>query len=200
MKKNLLISFLIFAQFSFYAQKEISFYRVDTIQTRVLWKCDKHNGDFKLQSGGLVVSKDNYDILGGKFIIDIKTLRVMDMDTAQYKTAIIILQNTLINEFFEVHKYPYAIFDIQKVVPLGLNKYRFIGDLNLHRIENCISIDVEVKRKDKIIEIKSDKFKIDRTDWGIYRMSPQRPYSDDNNDWTVDDVVELQVLLRAKEE
>jgi len=44
--------------------------------------------------------------------------------------------------------------------------------------------------------LESETFKIDRTDWGIYRLSPKRPYPDDEHGWTVPDTVEITVKLR----
>jgi len=45
--------------------------------------------------------------------------------------------------------------------------------------------------------LKSEKFTIDRTDWGVYRMSPKRPYQDDENGWTVPDEIELHLEIKT---
>jgi len=138
--------------------------------------------------------------VGGRFIIDMNSIKDLDMDPKQFGTAVMILENTLKNEFFEVKKYPFAIFDLQEIEHLSGNYYQLTGDFTLQGITNCISFKAKIDIDDEKLHLLSDTFSIDRTDWGIYRMSPKRPYSDDENGWTVPDKINLKIDLTAKPE
>ncbi len=197
-----IILFLFVALFisqNIWAQKSpYAFFRADTIQSTILWKCDKHNGKINLSEGGFVTH--NKQIAAGIFHIDMLSIKDVDMDTKTYGTAVIILENTLKNDFFKVKKYPTATFQIVSIKKIAGNKYKVTGDFTLHDIKNCLTFDASILfEKDKIM-MTSDNIILDRTDWGIYRMSPQRPYSDDENGWTVPDKIEIKIRIIAKKE
>ena len=196
--KKFLIILLLTAYAGVQAQDDLSFFRLDTLHSKIYWRCDKHKGTVKFLDGGLVLEKDA--VLAGKFIIDVRTLKDSDMSTKKYGTAVLILENTLKNEFLEVEKYPLAVFDLQEVKHLQGNEYELTGDLTLHGTTICLSFKATVDFESDVIKLKSEKFTIDRTDWGIYRMSPKRPYSDDENGWTVPDKVEIKIDLILKKE
>jgi len=179
--------------------QDLAFYRVDTIQSKVLWQCDKHNGFFKLKTGGFVVDK-NKQVLAGRFVINISSFASLDLNSKKYATAKMIFENTIKNEFFEVEHFPIAFFDLQEIKLLSDHEYVLTGDLTLHGITNCISFKAKITIDDKLLQMTSETFTIDRTDWGIYRMSPKRPYSDDDNDWTVPDKVNLKIEVIAQKE
>ncbi len=194
----LLLLFLFTGFISRSQEKELNFYKVDTLQSQVLWKCDKHNGLIKLKAGGFVM-EDN-EPAGGVFVINMYSIKDLDMDTKQYGTAVMILENTLKNEFFEVAKYPYAVFELQDVKIIEGDLYQFTGDFTMHGITNCISFKAQIKIKDGVLTMISEKFSIDRTDWGVYRLSPKRPYSDDENGWTVPDKIDIEINLIVRVE
>jgi len=188
--------FLIAAAMLFYgASNHYTLLEVDTGKSEILWKCDKHNGFFPLDSGYVYIDENNV-LQKGKFYIGINDLQVLDLDSADYKTAKMILENTLKNEFFEVKKYPLAYFDLQKVIPEG-ERYLLEGDLHMHGTDVCIRFYATYHLDPQAdMHLTSETFKIDRTDWGIYRLSPQRPYPDDAHGWTVPDTVEIKVKLK----
>ncbi len=195
MKIYILLIFLFTGFVSRSQQDKLSFYRVDTLKSKVFWKCDKHNGLIKLQVGGFVL--ENEQLVGGIFVIDMHSIKDLDMDPKQYGTAIMILENTLKNEFFEADTYPYAIFKLEDAYHLSGDMYQLIGDFTMHGITNCISFKARIKVDGDTLTMTSERFSIDRTDWGIYRMSPKRPYQDDENGWTVQDEVDLKIELIA---
>ncbi len=201
MKKFLYILFLFFFFTGFITraqQDKFSFFRVDTIKSKINWKCDKHNGLIKLKAGGFVL-EDKMPV-GGLFVIDMHSIKDLDMDPKQYGTAVMIFENTLKNEFFEADKYPYAYFDLQEVTQLHDDWFQLTGDFTLHGITNCISFKAYITVEGDVLKMSSEKFSIDRTDWGIYRMSPKRPYQDDENGWTVPDKIDIKIELQAKHE
>jgi hypothetical protein len=68
----------------------------------------------------------------------------------------------------------------------------------MHGQTVCISFPAKVDASRNEIKLTSDRFYIDRTDWGIYRLSPQRPYPDDDHGWTVPDTVAIKVDVLLK--
>ncbi len=196
MNKKIVSIIILFININLFAQ-DYKFYGVDTLKSKIYWKCDKHNGFFKLKNGGFVV--ENNSILAGKFNINIHSLKDMDMDVKQFGTAVLIFENTLKNEFLEVEKYPDASFELIEISKIKDNIYDISGDLTLHGITICIRFKANISIDKKQVDFKSEKITIDRTDWGIYRMSPKRPYSDDENNWTVPDLVEIIIEMKLSE-
>ncbi len=196
----ILLLFFVFTGFNSRSQgnDKFSFYRVDTLKSKVYWKCDKHNGLIKLKEGGFVM--ENGQPVGGLFVIDMHSIKDLDMNPKQYGTAVTILENTLKNEFFEADRYPYAIFKLENIYHLSGDTYHLVGDFTMHGITNCVSFKARIKVEGSVLTMTSEKFSIDRTDWGIYRMSPKRPYSDDENGWTVQDEIDIKIELTAKRE
>ncbi len=191
--------FLLQNSISFSQYRDFHFYAVDTVKSKINWKCDKHYGTFKLEKGGFVTYKNK--IIDGLFFINLRSLKVLDMDPKTYGTAVLILENTLKNEFLEVDKYPYSYFRIEEIHPVDKEWYQVTGDFTLHGITNCISFKAKIEFKDNIIHFVSEPFIIDRSEWGVYRMSPTRFYPDDENNWTVPDEVEIKVdIIAVKEE
>ncbi len=164
-----------------------------TGHSEVYWHCDKHWGYTHLKSGELYL--DDEEQLRGRFDFDMQLFEVKDLDSQQYGTAKTILENTLKNEFFEIEKYPEVFFVLENVEALNDSLYRFQGDLTMHGNTVCISFPGKIYRQGDTLKWESGKFKIDRTDWGIYRLSPKHPYPDDEHGWTVPDTVEIQIRL-----
>jgi len=198
--KKILVAFtlILFMQSVFAQDGDWSFYRLDSVQSKVLWKCDKHNGSIKVVDGGFVVHKQQIE--AGLFYIDMRTIKDLDMSVKQYGTAVMIFENTLKDEFFEDKKYPYSAFELISIEKIENNKYSVTGDFTLHGITNCISFDAEITIQEDMIKMTSNNIVLDRTDWGVYRMSPQRPYSDEENGWTVPDKLEIKIEIITKKE
>ena len=202
MKKDIHILLLFFFFFGYitYAQEDYKFYfyRADALNSKVFWKCGKHDGVIKIKEGGFVL-EDSIPV-GGLFVIDMNSIKDLDIKGENQKTPREILENTLKNEFFEVMKYPYAVFELQKVEKIKEELYELTGDFTMHGVTNCISFNAKIQLEDNIITMTSQQFTIDRTDWGIYRMSEKNPYIDDENGWTVKDEIDLKIELTAKKE
>ena len=173
-------------------------YRLDTGKSEVYWKCDKHNGLVPFKDGHLTVHADGS--LYGRFDFDLHRFEVKDLDSKQYGTAKTILENTLKNEFFEIDKYPEAYYELYEAEPTPDDSLLFTGDLTFHGITNCVKFKGKIFKEGKYYRLTSGKFPIDRTDWGVYRLSPSLPYPDDENGWTVTDTVWIRVDLYLEHE
>ncbi len=168
-------------------------YRLDTGRSEVYWKCDKHNGILPFEDGFLHISKNGE--VTGKFDFDLKLFEVKDLDSAKFGTAKMILENTLKNEFFEIDKYPEAVFWLYDARPVNDSIFRMTGDLLFHGITNCVEFNGKLDYRKGVLHLTSKPFYIDRTDWGVYRLSPSLPVPDDENGWTVTDSVLIRVDL-----
>lgn len=168
-------------------------YKLDTGKSEVYWKCDKHNGILPFKDGYLQVERDGW--IHGHFDFDLQLFEVKDLDSKQYGTAKTILENTLKNEFFEIDKYPDAYYDLYDAYPDSTGKWHFTGDLTFHGITNCVQFTGKLFKDREYYRLESDPFYIDRTDWGVYRLSPSHPYPDDEHGWTVTDSVLIRVDL-----
>jgi polyisoprenoid-binding protein YceI len=197
--KTLLFAFLFWQALTLLSQQtDFHFYAADTLHSKIYWKCDKHKGTFKLKKGGFVTYKGK--IVDGLFFIDLHSMKDLDMDKKTYGTAVMILENTLKNEFLEVEKYPYSYFRLESLKHIKNNLYQVVGDFTLHGITNCIEFTAQIDYSGNKIHFVSKPFVIDRSEWGVYRMSPTRFYSDDENNWTVPDEVEIKIDITAIKE
>jgi polyisoprenoid-binding protein YceI len=199
--KKLMLSLLLisFSILNVWAQNsENTFFRLDTLQSKILWKCDKHSGSIKLVDGGFVLQKDSIET--GLFYIDMHSIKDLDMSTKEYGTAIMILDNTLKDEFFEDKKFPFSAFKLISIKQIENNRYQVSGDFTMHGITNCITFNAQITVENDELIMTSDSIVLDRTDWGVYRMSPQRPYSDEENGWTVPDKIEIKIEIITKRE
>ena len=177
---------------------ENTFFRLDTLQSKVLWKCDKHSGSIKLVDGGFVLQKDSIET--GLFYIDMHSIKDLDMSAKEYGTAVMIFENTLKDEFFEDKKFPFSAFKLISVKKIEDKLYQVSGDFTMHGITNCITFNAQITVENDELIMTSDSIVLDRTDWGVYRMSPQRPYSDEENGWTVPDKIEIKIEIITKRE
>ncbi len=169
-------------------------YEVDTAGSYLSWSCDKHFGSVPLKSGELKVLNDKP--VGGKFVILMDSLKDLDID---YKLMRETLHNTLKSKFFfDVVNYPVADFDIDYIQPLGKERYQVTGNLTIKGVVNCIGFKSTVHIDGKKFSAVSDKFFIDRTQYGITIYS-QSEAVDDNSVIVSDEiyfVIHLSGVLR----
>ncbi len=186
-----LIILLLFTSLSLPVKRKV--WKLDTGKSEVYWHCDKHWGYTHFKDGQLYM--DDAGKLAGRFDFDMQLFEVKDLDAKQYGTAKVILENTLKNEFFEIEKYPDVYFILEDAWPLNDSLFLFQGDLTMHGNTVCIQFPGKIFRRGDTLKWESKKFIIDRTDWGIYRLSPSHPYPDDEHGWTVTDTVEIKINL-----
>jgi len=133
-----------------------------------------HKGEFKKISGTASLEKDNVT----SFEVKVETTSVQSDDdklTAHLKSP----------DFFEVEKFPNAIFKSTKIEakPDGESTHLITGNLELHGQTKSISFPATISIKDNKAKGTAD-FKINRKDFGI--EYPGRP----------DDLIKDEVLLK----
>ncbi len=192
----LLLLILVSVWFS-YSQNppERVFYFADTAKSKVYWKCDIHRGYFGLRYGGLLL-EDGIPV-GGAFVIPTGSFTDTDIDRKNFDTAYMIFHNTIKNEFLEIERYPYAYFIIERITPTEGQRYSIQGNLTLHGVTRPVVFNAGILVDEGMLTLTGDPLVIDRSEWGILRLSPKNPEPDDENGWTVPDEVEISVRITA---
>jgi polyisoprenoid-binding protein YceI len=122
---------------------------VDTKASKVEWLGEKvtgkHNGTVMLQSGTVEVAGGR--LTGGTFVIDMKSIKDLDLEDAGYNAKLVGHLNS--DDFFSVEKNPTATFKITSVAPIkgaaaGKPNYTVNGDLVIKGITNRISFPATV--------------------------------------------------------
>lgn len=177
-------------------------YQLDTARSRLQWigtkPTGKHTGVFKLQSGTLYV-KDSA-ITGGKFIMDMQSLRDMDMvgDTAMKNKLERELKSHL---FFDTERYPVATFAITGISasrPVSGNAllmknatHTIRGNLTIKNITKNITFPARIIIEEHELTATAN-FNMDRTLWGMtYRADKSL------QDKLINSMVNIDLTIRA---
>lgn len=171
-------------------------YSVDTENSSVTWKGFKptgsHNGAISISEGTINVLEN--ELVGGKFTIDMNT--IVDLDMAvdnEYNAKLVGHLNSA--DFFDVEKFPTAMFEITKVVKTD-SILNVSGNLTLKEITKNITIPVTLTNADGTITLTSELFKIDRTEFGIEFKSMK--LAGMVKDKSIDDLFEMSFVVSAK--
>jgi len=146
-------------------------YAADLAQSSVQWTGTKpvgqHVGTFAIKEGSLTV--DGQNITGGRFVMDMSSMKIADQDTAgSYK----LRGHLLSPDFFDAEKYPTATFQITSVAPgapAGELKMKdathtVTGNLTMRDTTRSITFPARVQMTDGQVVADAD-FNINRTDW-----------------------------------
>ena len=151
-------------------------YKADMAQSHVTWTGTKptgeHSGMMMLKDGNIMV--DGGNITGGKFDIDMTSLKTADKDTNGSSKLMGHLQSP---DFFEVAKYPTSTFEITGVkagVDSALAKdlvmkdatHTVMGNLTLKGVTKGITFPAKIAVTDATVNADAS-FNIDRTQWGL---------------------------------
>ena len=174
---------------------------VDASASMVEWvgskPAGKHNGTIAVTEGE--VQLKNGSIVGGKFGIDMNTITVLDLTEADGKLDLEGHLKGLTKEsedhFFNVTKYPNATFEITSVTTEGAVS-TVNGNLTMKEVTKNVTFPATITVEENQVTIKSESFKIDRTQWGVNYAS--KSIFDDLKDKFVDDEIELKVTAVAK--
>ena len=182
----LIISLTTTAQNSFIVNAE---------QSIIHWKGFKisgnHYGTLLLKEGIFNFSNDY--IIGGEFIIDMNTIKNVDIpsDDKYNKKLVDHLKN---DDFFGVNNYPTAKFIITKTEIKG-SKILIKGDLSIKNKTNPVEFLASISHDKKKVFFKSDSFKIDRSKWDLKYKS--KSFFDSLGDNFIYDDMEISVEITA---
>jgi len=178
-------------------------YSIIQDSTFVLWQCSKpswtHEGRIGVSGGKAIL--EGSQLIEGEVILDMNSIEVTDLSGEGKLKLEAHLKGTKEggeDDFFNVSNYPEAHFNITRVVPLhndeAFNSLVY-GNLKIKEIEREIGFKANVVRKGHIVWMASEKFAIDRTDWGIRFMS--KSFFPRLKDEFIDDKVHLELFMKA---
>ncbi len=190
MKKVLLIMAFLIVEIAVSQEKEVD------IETSVLeWigskPMDSHNGILKLSQG--ILTLENEKIKSGDFVIDMNTINCLDLKSGNGKER---LEGHLKDgDFFDVAKFPTAKFAITEVEEKG-EKLEITGDLTIKNKTKSISFPATLKTTETGYSLVSNKFKINRLDFGVTYKS--KTIFAKLKDKFINDEIEFIIKLNVK--
>lgn len=166
-------------------------YDVNTSESVINWKGFKptgeHYGTLAIKSGSFQVN--NGKLIGGKFVIDMESMKVTDIPVTEEGNAKLLghLKNA---DFFDVSNHKEASFEI-----LSVNGNEVNGILTIKGISKAIKFNASVNSKDGKVQFVSEKFNFNRTDYGIKYKS--KSFFDNLKDKFINDEIEISFDVKA---
>jgi polyisoprenoid-binding protein YceI len=176
-------------------------FKVDATKSTIEWvgskPAGKHNGTIALTSGELALN--NGKVESGKFTIDMNTITVLDLTAGDGKEDLEGHLKGLGKEedadhFFNTIKFPEGTFEITSVATVDAVT-TVAGNLTLKGITKPVSFSASIAVDENTLTLKSESFKINRTEWGVNYAS--KTIFDNLKDKFVDDEIELKVSVTA---
>lgn len=173
-------------------------FKVDTAASTITWLGSKptgtHTGTINIESGVVQVAGD---AITGTFLINMKSISATDLEGDQKAGLESHLMGTAPgkeDDFFNVTKYPTAAFAVTGVT-MKEGKQMMQGNLTLKGVKKNIEFPVKYAITGDTMELSSETFTIDRTQWGIQFMS--KSIVDDIKNGVISDDMELTIRLKA---
>lgn len=163
-----LASFVSFSAFAAGKPAAPATYKVDTAASKVAWKATKklgssHNGTVVLKSGELTVDKNK--ITGGKFVVDMTTIKDLDMPESDSMNGKLI-GHLKSDDFFGVEKNPESTLVIKSVKDLSAGKVEVTGDLTIKGTTAPVTFPADVSVGKDSATAKG-KITVDRTKYNV---------------------------------
>lgn len=186
MKKGILVIFL--CSFSIFANAQ----KIDEInlqKSKITWEGSKlfgfggHEGTVNFKEGKII--KNNNEIIGGEFIIDMNSIKSNEKDT-WVKDLINHLKG---KDFFDVNLNPISKLVFTKVKDVGDNYLQITANLTINKVTK--SVFFVAKLNDVKTQLET-RLKIDRTDWNItYKSQGITSIKDE----IISDAISFNVIL-----
>lgn len=155
-----------------------------------------HNGFITVADGEIFV-KDTV-VQTGRFTIDMKSITVADLKDEKQKRD---LENHLKglktdaeDHFFNTNNYPVATFELTNTL-VENGKMMVEGNLTIKDVTKNIKFPAFIKVKDSTVELRSERFSIDRTLWNINYASKNE--MEKLGDQYISKDIELKVNVKA---
>jgi len=181
------------------AQAEAMEFKVDTAASVIEWKgskpTGKHTGTIKLAEG--TFSANDSIIESGSFVIDMQSINITDLEGKDKKDLEAHLMGTVEGkegDFFNATKYPEATFEVTEITEKDGQKM-LSGNLTIKEETKNITFPVSINQSDDSMEITSEEFSIDRTNWNVNFGS--KSVFDGLGDNFVSDDITLKINLKA---
>ena len=182
------------------AQAEAMTFAVDTAASVIEWQGAKptgtHTGTIKLSEGTLMATDSIVE--SGNFTIDMNSITVTDLEGEDKSNLEAHLMGTVEGkegDFFNVNEYPEASFEVTGITEKD-GQMMLQGNLKMKDKTKNITFPVEFTNNGDSVEITSETFTIDRTNWDVNYGS--KSVFDGLGDNFINDDIELKLNLKAK--
>jgi len=169
-------------------------YSVEIDSSTVTWKgfkpTESHNGTIKVSEGYLAF--DNDKLSGGNFIIDMKTINNVDIESEEWNTKLV--NHLKSADFFDVDNNPFSVFAITGV-DIKDGKTVVKGNLTIKGIKKNIEFPASVVLNGEETSFVSEAFTIDRTEWDVKYNSGK--FFDNLKDKMIEDNIEISFAIKA---
>lgn len=151
-----------------------------------------HKGTLNVKSG--LLSAEGNKIVSGDFVIDMASLTNSDLEGEKKGKLEGHLKSA---DFFDVEKFPTASFSITSVKEAEgeSSNCEITGNLTMKGVSKSVTFPALVVAKDGGLTAHSDKFTINRNDWGVKYGSG---LAGAVGDAIISDDVTLEITLTAK--
>lgn len=155
------------------------------------WFCGKHTGVVMIRNGKFQI--ENKQIIEAEFSINMDSIYDVDIDNDLMRGT---LENILRSEdFFDVKNFPLAAFKMDSIVNISGNLFQVFGNLKIKEITKPIKFTSVFDISADTLFAVSEKFTINRTDWGINHMS--KKYMENEDEFVFTDSLKFIVHLTA---
>ncbi len=174
----------------------INSYNVNVSESTITWKGDKkigdaHNGTINIEKG--LFDVENGTVKAGEFVINMNTITNSDLEAGKGKEK---LEGHLkAADFFDVEKFPTAKFVVASS-EIKDGKLHITGNLTIKDVTKSITVPASLSENGNDISLKSDKFMVDRTDFGVKYGSGK--FFDNLKDRAINDLIEFSFDLKAR--
>lgn len=172
---------------------------VDSALSVIEWQGSKvggtHHGTLALKSGEVTVLDSA--LRAGSFVIDMTS--IVDLDQTVAAMNKMLVDHLKSADFFDVATYPEAKFEITSSEAVAGNdsiNYKISGNLTLKGVDKNVTFGAKVTKDGEVYTAVSEKFAIDRTQWGVNYGS--KSVFADLKDKIVSDNIELKIKIVAK--
>src|SRR5690554_4775727 len=175
-------------------------YVVNTETSKVDWEgsrpASSHTGFIELKEGRISLDSENA-VESGDFVLDLTSITVTDLE-GEYKEKLEAhLKGTATegaDDFFNITRYPNGNFSVTGV-RVADGKTYLQGNLTLKEVTKNIEFPINISLDGDKLILQSEKFHIDRTQWGINYES--KTIFTNLGDKFINDDVALQIYLEA---
>lgn len=182
------------------ANVEAMEYAVDPTVSVIEWEGNKptgtHTGTIQLKNGTF---KANDSIIeSGIFVISMTSINVTDLEGDEKNDLESHLKGTVEGkegDFFNVNQFPEATFEVTGVNQVN-GQTMLQGNLTMKEETKNIEFPVTINQSEDAIELTSEPFTIDRTEWNVNYGS--KSVFDGLGDEFINDDIILTLNLKAK--
>jgi polyisoprenoid-binding protein YceI len=149
-----------FNQFGYAQNQQV---KVDVLNSQVDWEGQRffgggHTGTIALKSGVLEL-KDG-KVVSGEFSINMESIQVTDLEG---ETAKRLEDHLKTADFFDVGKFPIALFRIKQIDYANDNLAAVVGEIVIRGIAQRIAFPAEIEVKDGVFSASAKGIRVDRT-------------------------------------